>query len=226
MRLQYLPPGRRLGIESVVWALRHPAPLIGGLALSLAGLALPATASTTPMSRPHRPVTVLTTAHSSPFPAMQLPPARLPESTDSSTSSTSTTSSPPTTSTTSTTEAGSSGNSSRGQTAVNEARTYVGTPYKSGGTSHSGIDCSGLTMMAWRAAGVSLPHSSSGQYHVVQHVPLSQLQPGDLVFYYSGPGHVAIYIGKGEVVEALTYGKRAGVYSIDYAGDPVGAGRP
>lgn len=231
MRLPYLPPARRLGIKSVVRALSHPAPLVGGLGLSLAGWALPAMGSTTPMTRPHRPVMVLADAPSASPPAPGSPTVPLSGNTGSSTSSTSTTASPSTTSTTaasttSTTAAGSSNASSPGQTAVNEARTYIGTPYQSGGTSHSGIDCSGLTMMAWRAAGLFLPHSSSGQYDVVQHVPLSQLQPGDLVFYYRGPGHVAIYIGNGEVIEALTYGKRAGVYSIGYAGDPVGAGRP
>ena len=81
-------------------------------------------------------------------------------------------------------------------------------------------------MMSWRAAGVTLPHSSYGQYDAVPHVPLSQLQPGDLVFYYDGPSHVAIYIGNGQVIEALTSGTRAGVYSIGYVGQPVGAARP
>ena len=109
---------------------------------------------------------------------------------------------------------------------MNEARTYIGTPYENGGTSHSGIDCSGLTMMSWRAAGVYLPHSSYGQYDDVHHVPLSELQPGDLVFYYRGPSHVAIYVGNGQVIEALTSGTHAGVYSIGYAGNPMGAGRP
>jgi peptidoglycan DL-endopeptidase CwlO len=109
---------------------------------------------------------------------------------------------------------------------VKEAHTYIGTPYERGGASHSGADCSGLTMMAWRAAGVTLPHSSYGQYDAVPHVSLSDLQPGDLVFYYSGPSHVAIYIGNGQVIEALSSGSRAGIYSLDYVGSPMGAGRP
>ena len=225
MRRQHLLPVRRLTTELVARSLRHPVILTGALFLGVAGSALPAQGSTAPVGRAHRPVPVLTARTSAAPPVALLPPPG-PTNFAESPTTTSTTSAPSTTSTTATTVASPPPDPSPAQRAVNEAHTYVGTPYQSGGASHSGIDCSGLTMMAWRAGGVVLPHSSSGQYEDVRHVPLSQLQPGDLVFYYRGPGHVAIYIGNGEVIEALTYGTRAGVYSIDYAGDPTGAGRP
>ena len=61
-------------------------------------------------------------------------------------------------------------------------------------------------MASWRAAGVSLPHSSSGQYSVGTHVSASQLKPGDLVFYYSPIHHVGMYIGNGMIVHAPTSG--------------------
>jgi cell wall-associated NlpC family hydrolase len=67
------------------------------------------------------------------------------------------------------------------------------------------------------AAGVSLPHSSSAQYSVVQHVAISDLQPGDLVFYYSPISHVGIYIGGGRVIDAPYPGLSvhiSGLYSM------------
>lgn len=110
--------------------------------------------------------------------------------------------------------------------AVAAAESYMGAPYAWGGTSHSGIDCSGLTMMAWAAAGVSIPRTSEGQYGALPHVSLGALEPGDLVFYGDGPSHVAMYVGGGSVMEALTYGQPAGIYSIGYVGSPIGAARP
>jgi cell wall-associated NlpC family hydrolase len=80
-------------------------------------------------------------------------------------------------------------------------------------------------MMAWRAAGVSLPHYSGAQYSMLPKVPLSQMQPGDLVFWGTGgSSHVGIYIGNGLMIHAPHTGdvvKIAAVY-----GSPVGAGRP
>jgi cell wall-associated NlpC family hydrolase len=88
--------------------------------------------------------------------------------------------------------------------AVNYALAQVGKPYCYAGTGPC-YDCSGLTMMSWLAAGVTLPHPASSQYASIPHVAMNQLQPGDLVFY-ADLSHVAIYAGSGMVVEATHTG--------------------
>jgi cell wall-associated NlpC family hydrolase len=90
--------------------------------------------------------------------------------------------------------------------AVAYAKAQVGKPYVYGASGPGSFDCSGLTMMAWAQAGVSLPHSSSAQYGATRHVSSSQLQPGDLIFYYSPISHVAIYVGGGMQVAATHTG--------------------
>jgi len=86
--------------------------------------------------------------------------------------------------------------------AVDFAMDQVGDSYVYGAAGPDAWDCSGLTMAAWGAAGVSLPHSSSMQYSSGTPVSTSALQPGDLVFYYSPISHVAMYIGNGQIVHA------------------------
>ena len=86
--------------------------------------------------------------------------------------------------------------------AVQYAMAQVGKAYVYGAAGPDAFDCSGLTMMAWAQAGVALPHSSSAQYSSGPHIAESDLQPGDLVFYYSPISHVGMYIGNGMIVNA------------------------
>jgi cell wall-associated NlpC family hydrolase len=76
-------------------------------------------------------------------------------------------------------------------------------------------DCSGLAMMAWRAGGVSLPHSSGEQFATTRKVSRTDLQPGDLVFFYRPISHVGVYIGNGYMVHAPNPGRRVEVAPID-----------
>jgi cell wall-associated NlpC family hydrolase len=115
--------------------------------------------------------------------------------------------------------------SGRAAAAVRYAMAQVGKAYVYGASGPNAYDCSGLTMAAWGAAGVGLPHSSSAQYYSGTHISASQLQPGDLVFYYHPISHVGMYIGHGEIVNAEnpSAGVRVtGLYSMPY----VGAVRP
>ena len=111
--------------------------------------------------------------------------------------------------------------SGRAGAAVSYALGQVGDAYVYGATGPSAFDCSGLTMMAWAQAGVSLPHSSSAQMGSGSPVSQSDLQPGDLVFYYSPVSHVGIYIGNGQIVHAAnpsTGVQVSPVFSMPYSG--------
>lgn len=109
--------------------------------------------------------------------------------------------------------------------AIDFARAQIGKPYRYAAAGPDAYDCSGLTMAAYAAAGISLPHYSGAQYSSLPHVRLDSMQPGDLVFW--GPGgsqHVGLYVGNGLMIHAPHTGdvvRIAGVY-----GSPVGAARP
>lgn len=97
--------------------------------------------------------------------------------------------------------------------AVRYAYNAIGKPYVWAAEGPNGYDCSGLTLAAWRAAGKNLPHNTRQQWGTVAHISRSQLQPGDLVFY-SGLGHVAIYVGGNRIIHAPTFGEQVKLSSI------------
>jgi cell wall-associated NlpC family hydrolase len=106
------------------------------------------------------------------------------------------------------------------------AYSMIGTPYQYGGSSpETGFDCSGFTMWAWSHAGVYLPHSSAAQYASLPQVAQSDLQPGDLVFFYSPISHVGIYVGGGSMIHSPQTGSVVSVVPI-YWDSFVGAARP
>ncbi|MFA7322992.1 MAG: NlpC/P60 family protein [Candidatus Nanopelagicales bacterium] len=103
----------------------------------------------------------------------------------------------------------------RAAKAVRYALSKVGNRYIAAHAGPSSFDCSGLTMAAWRQAGVSLPHLSYTQYSKSRHIPLSQAKPGDLVFYFGGSvHHVGMYIGGGKMVHAANPGDGVEVSSV------------
>jgi cell wall-associated NlpC family hydrolase len=115
--------------------------------------------------------------------------------------------------------------------AIAAAKSVLGVQYVFAAADPSiGFDCSGLTMWAWAHAGVSLPHSAAEQYAVLPHVALSDIQPGDLIFFYSPISHVAMYLGDGLIIHATHPGPGGEVHieSLSPIWTPliVGAARP
>jgi cell wall-associated NlpC family hydrolase len=104
-----------------------------------------------------------------------------------------------------------------GMAAVQAALTRIGSPYSWGAAGPSAFDCSGLVMWAFGQAGVNLPHSSQALAQGGQPVSMDQMQPGDLITYYSDASHVGIYIGDGMMVHASTYGTPVRVAPVDNA---------
>jgi cell wall-associated NlpC family hydrolase len=115
--------------------------------------------------------------------------------------------------------------STLGGQAVAIAERYLGVPYVWGGASPSGFDCSGLVMYVYAQLGVSLPHNAAAQYDMLPHVPTSDLEPGDLVFFY-GLGHVGIYVGGGTFIHAPHTGTVVQFSSLSGEGPYVAARVP
>jgi len=109
------------------------------------------------------------------------------------------------------------GGTGEGMMAVQAALTRIGSPYSWGGSGPNQFDCSGLVMWAFQQAGISLPHSSQALARGGQPVDTSQMQPGDVVNYYSDASHTAIYIGDGMMVHASTYGTPVRVAPVNNA---------
>lgn len=103
-------------------------------------------------------------------------------------------------------------------TVVQAALTQVGSSYVWGGAAPGGFDCSGLVMWAFQQAGISLPHSSQAQAHGGQPVALSDLQPGDVLTFYSDASHSGIYIGDGMMIHSSTYGVPVRVVPMNSSG--------
>jgi cell wall-associated NlpC family hydrolase len=111
-------------------------------------------------------------------------------------------------------------------TAIQAAYSVIGTPYVWGSADPNvGFDCSGLTMWSWAQAGVSLPHSSAAQYAALPHVDRSNLQPGDLLFFYTPISHVGMYLTPSTMIDANHPGDVVNVRAINWDSF-VGAARP
>jgi cell wall-associated NlpC family hydrolase len=117
------------------------------------------------------------------------------------------------------------GGSGKGARALAFARAQLGKPYRYASAGPSAYDCSGLTYAAWKSVGVSLPRSSRSQYGAGSYVSRSNLQPGDLVFFYSPISHVALYAGNGQIIHAPRPGKVVEYTSMSYM-PYAGAKRP
>ncbi|MEV6975598.1 NlpC/P60 family protein [Kitasatospora sp. NPDC093806] len=113
----------------------------------------------------------------------------------------------------------------RAATIMQFAQAQLGKPYVWGATGPSGYDCSGLTGAAYRAAGIKLPRVSQDQWNAGARISRADLQPGDLVFFYSDLHHVGLYLGDGKMIHAPRTGKNVEVLPID-AMPYVGAVRP
>lgn len=114
---------------------------------------------------------------------------------------------------------------------VTYAETFIDVPYSWGGTSPDGFDCSGFVQYAYAHFGISIPRTSEQQYGVGSSVDKSNLQPGDLVFFnwgedgIPGPGHVGMYIGGGQMIDAPHPGASVHISDLSYHPNYVGAKR-
>lgn len=104
---------------------------------------------------------------------------------------------------------------SRGQQILDAATSKIGTPYVWGAAGPSSFDCSGLTSWAYRQAGITIPRTSGAQIAGGTRVAKEDLQPGDIVAFYSGASHVGIYAGNGQVVHAPSSGTTVSFAPLD-----------
>ncbi len=104
-----------------------------------------------------------------------------------------------------------------GAEALRYALTRRGDPYVWGAAGPSSFDCSGLVLWSYAQVGISLPHYTGDQWNQGEHISRSQLQPGDLVFFYQDLGHVGMYIGGGLMVDAPDFGEDVMVQAIDWS---------
>jgi len=117
--------------------------------------------------------------------------------------------------------------SAHGQTVVALAKQHVGAPYRWGGSSPSGFDCSGLVRYVYAQVGIALPHNAAQQYRLGLPVAREDLEPGDLVFF-DRLRHNGIYVGDGRFIHARQTGRRVAIASLDdewYASHFVGGRR-
>jgi cell wall-associated NlpC family hydrolase len=112
-----------------------------------------------------------------------------------------------------------------GVRAVAYAKRFLGVPYRWGGSSPGGFDCSGLVRYVYRRFGIDLPHSSYADFDLGRRVGRRALAPGDLVFF-SGLGHVGLYVGHGRFIHAPHTGTRVQISRLrDWSGSYDGARR-
>ncbi|WP_459612222.1 C40 family peptidase [Corynebacterium urogenitale] len=105
---------------------------------------------------------------------------------------------------------------SKGQQIVDFAMSKQGAPYAWGAAGPNAFDCSGLTSWAHKMAGIQIPRTSDAQAYSGKPVSLDNLLPGDVISYYGGASHVAIYVGNGKVVHAVNSGTPVQVNDIHY----------
>ncbi len=104
-----------------------------------------------------------------------------------------------------------------GETAIRSAFSTLGTPYRYGGSTPGGFDCSGLVMWSFAQAGVQVPRTASEQRRASTSISEADLRIGDLVFYY-GTGHVGMYIGNGHIIHSPRTGKSVEVVPVHRGG--------
>ncbi|MER5224514.1 C40 family peptidase [Streptomyces flaveus] len=105
--------------------------------------------------------------------------------------------------------------SGRGKAALDFAYAQLGKPYEWGATGPNSYDCSGLTGASWRAAGVSLPRTVQQQYDAGRKVAKSDLQPGDIIYWYNSTQHNGMYVGNGKAIHAPRTGKNIEIVPLD-----------